>query len=215
MKEKAIGIIDAQRGFMPKTEGERLKIAGFGELPVINGEQIVNPINRLLSAYIVNNYGVFTTQDWHPAKTAHFNRNPNFQTTWPVHCVAGTPGAELHPNIKVPKQNTRFLKGYEPLDKGEDDNSYSGYYALNPETDTTLPQWLKDNKIKQILLGGLALDYCVGKTALDIKQKLDIDVIIALDGTRYINTNTTEEIIEEFNQNNIKLTTSEHWISEM
>jgi nicotinamidase-related amidase len=68
MKTYAFGLIDAQRGFMPAEEGERLGLPGFGELGVPRGEEIVANANALLSACVIR----FTTQDWHPRETAHF-----------------------------------------------------------------------------------------------------------------------------------------------
>ncbi|MEO7904303.1 MAG: hypothetical protein ABIR91_00755, partial [Candidatus Saccharimonadales bacterium] len=91
-------IVDAQRGFMPATEGERLRMAGFGELGVDGGENIVAPLNRLTVAFGKLGAAIATTQDFHPATTAHFADEPNFVNTWPVHCVAGTPGSQLHPD---------------------------------------------------------------------------------------------------------------------
>src|SRR5437879_3300786 len=126
-KQYALGIIDAQRGFMPAEEGGRLDKLGFGELPIPHGERIVPNINQLIGEFTAKQLAVFTTQDWHPLETAHFSDDPNFNTTWPVHCVQRTPGAELHPEIEYGFSVKQFLKGFEPLKNGADDTSYSGY----------------------------------------------------------------------------------------
>lgn len=212
MTKKALGIIDGQRGFMPLEEGQRLHIEGFGELPVPCGEQIVESTNRLIDAYSDLGYPVFTTQDWHPKLTAHFSDEPDFSTNWPIHCVGDTPGAELHPEIKTPASTVRFIKGFEPLEKGEDDTSYSGYYAKNPVDDQTLPEWIKENGITEVLLGGLALDYCVGKTALDLRQKLGLQVIVALDAAKGINDSSTTAMLEQFAANQVQTTTTDKWL---
>lgn len=215
MSEKAVGIIDAQRGFMPLEEGTHLHRDGFGELPVTDGESIVPVVNRLLGVYATLGYDLFTTQDWHPYDTAHFSETPNFTTTWPRHCVDGQPGAELHPNIITPPQTERFTKGSEVLEHGEDDLSYSGYYAEDPTTGGTLPEWLKNRGIKEVLLGGLALDYCVGRTALDLRTKLGLDVIVAIDATRGINDTSVKAMLEAFDEHGITTTLSDEWIDHL
>jgi nicotinamidase/pyrazinamidase len=218
MKRLALGIIDAQRGFMPAMEGERLGVEGFGELPVEGGEQIIEPANRLIAAFARLNWPVFTTQDWHPRETAHFAEEPNFTTTWPVHCVAGTPGAELHPDIKRPGLGfayTRFIKGFEPLERGEDDTSYSGYNAVNQQTGETLPDWLKRQQVSGIVMGGLALDYCVRASALDIRQRMDLPVTVVTDATRGIADPTIAKTLEEFTDNGIQTTTIQEFLAQM
>lgn len=211
--ERALGIIDAQRGFMPASEGDRLHLNGFGELAVTDGEQIINPVNRLLGAYALQGYNIFTTQDWHPHQTAHFSDNPDFVTNWPVHCVDGTPGAELHPAICLPGSRTRFIKGFEPLEDGKDDTSYSGFNAEDPTTGENLPEWLHDRGVTEVLLGGLALDYCVGKTALDLRRKLGLDVIVAIDATRGISDTSVINMLKEFKTAGVRTTTTDEWLA--
>lgn len=213
---KAILIIDAQRGFMPASEGEKLGLDGFGELPVQHGETTVNPVNRLLGMAATLGFETATTQDWHPYETAHFTDEgvePNFTTTWPRHCVAGTPGAELHPEIKLPRGTRRFTKGSEHLTRGEDDLSYSGYYAEDPTTGHTLPEWLKARNITEIVLGGLALDYCVGKTALDLRQKLAVDVTLALDATAPVAPETGQAMLRQLITSGVHLATTDELLT--
>lgn len=207
-QQKALGIIDAQRGFMPAAEGQRLQQPGFGELPVENGQDIVLPVNRLLNAYAENHLQTFTTQDWHPSKTAHFAEEPNFTTTWPKHCVAGTDGAKLHPELELPEFNIRFVKGFEALLRGEDDTSYSGFYAQAENIDqTALPHFLQGRGIKEVVLGGLALDYCVGKTALDLRTRIGMEVTVAIDATRGIADESQAAMLEELGAVGIKIAT--------
>lgn len=137
--KKALGIIDAQRGFMPGIEGQRLGIAGFGELPINDGQLIVPRINALIGKFATEEWNIFTTQDWHPLGTAHFDSAPNYKTTWPTHCVGNTPGAALHPQVSLPDTAARFYKGAELLPRGEDDTSYSGYNARRFTDDVELP----------------------------------------------------------------------------
>lgn len=214
MNKLAFGVIDAQRGFMPATEGARLDKAGFGELPVEGGEQTVDNLNTLLAAVALYNGMAFTTQDWHPRETAHFAEQPNFTTTWPVHCVGGTPGAELHPEINLPPGTIQFRKGMEALTKGEDDNSYSGYNGKT-EQGELLADVLRTRGITTVYLGGLALDYCVGRTALDIRDQLGIDVVVALDASRGIADASVQTMLQEFKQRGIRTATTDTILKEI
>jgi nicotinamidase/pyrazinamidase len=175
----AYGIIDAQAGFMPV----QVAVAGTGELGVGEGDLIIPLVNQLTQYALGCGWDVFTTQDWHPAQTAHFSATPNFTTTWPVHCVAGTAGATIHPEIAVPASATIFHKGMEVLNDGADDTSYSGYYA-HTDDGLTLPAWLVQRQISHVYLVGLAFDYCVGSTALDLVQRCGVAVSVIIDATR-------------------------------
>src|SRR5207344_3356967 len=100
------------------------------------------------------------TQDWHPPSTPHFARDGG---TWPVHCVAGSWGAALHPELVVAGPVIR--KGTS----GED--GYSGFSTRDPltgETDATeLESLLRARGVTRVVIGGLATDYCVRETAMD------------------------------------------------
>jgi nicotinamidase/pyrazinamidase len=207
----ALGIIDAQRGFMPVEEGERLDRLGFGQLPVPGGHKIVNEIGKIARILIptddrINGPGgvVFTTQDWHPVNTAHFSENPNYTTTWPVHCVANTHGAELHPDLEGITRYG-FYKGNEVLVDGADDTSYSGYNARGFTNEQSLPDFLSDKKVSVLILAGLALDYCVKATALDFAEKTDMDIYVAEDATKPVAEDTGRQAIDEMHEAGIKI----------
>lgn len=208
MTHIAFGLIDAQRGFMPAEEGQRLGVAGFGELPVADGARIVHPANLIMGAFARAGHEVFTTQDWHPAETAHFAAEPNYNTTWPTHCVADTPGAELHPELDVPATAGRFKKGTEPLTRGEDDTSYSGYNGRNG-AGQTLGEWLRKRKVTEVVLGGLALDYCVRATALDLRTKAGLDVTVVANLTEPVTQATGVDAIRELIANGVRIETSD------
>jgi nicotinamidase/pyrazinamidase len=103
---------------------------------------------------------VVYTQDWHPPRTPHFVTDGG---PWPVHCVAGTWGAALHPDLKVVGPSIR--KGTS----GED--GYSGFTMAQPESGerraTGLESLLREHDITRVVIGGLATDYCVKETGLD------------------------------------------------
>ncbi len=232
MEKSALIIVDAQRGFMPLEEGRRVwpnlsdderqkPNYGWGELPVPDGGEIINPVNRLVAASIQFGHLIATTQDWHPSNTAHFSDKPDYQTTWPRHCVAGWSGAELHPNLALPASSERFVKGTEELKPGQEDTSYSGYNAFAPNIvigfgnkRLTLPYFLEQRDVRKVIIGGLALDYCVGQTALDFRQKADMDVTVISDATRPVASETGEAMLEQFREAGISYTDSETWIRE-
>ncbi|MDQ3149401.1 MAG: isochorismatase family protein, partial [Chloroflexota bacterium] len=100
--------------------------------------------------------------DWHPESTPHFARDGG---VWPVHCVAGTWGAELHPSLVLPADAPRVRKGTN----GED--GYSAFTMRDPTTGevttTELEGLLRERGIERVIVCGLATDYCVKATALD------------------------------------------------
>lgn len=199
MERIGFGVIDAQRGFMPAEVGAVLGVAGFGELGVAEGDVIVPLVNRVMAEVTARGGYVFTTQDWHPAATAHFSATPNFTTTWPVHCVAETAGADFHPQLVFPTGTAHFRKGMDVLVRGEDDTSYSGYYATDANG-ARLPDVLRAQGVTTLYLAGLALDYCVGSTALDMVQHLGIPVVVLLDATRPVAATTGAAMVERFGQ---------------
>ena len=133
---KVLLIVDVQNDF----------IKG-GTLAVEDAEEVVPVINRVMDKFDL----VLATQDWHPDKSVHFKK-------WPSHCVAGTYGAELHPDLHKEKIDQVFLKG-----TGNKDDGYSAFEATNVE----LNSYLKDKGVSELYVCGVALEYCVKSSALD------------------------------------------------
>jgi nicotinamidase/pyrazinamidase len=131
-----------------------------GSLYVRGGEDVVEAVNREIERARQEDALVVYTQDWHPAETPHFS---DFGGAWPRHCVQGTPGAELHPQLTVDGPVVR--KGVD----GED--GYSGFSVRDPETgardETELDRILRAHDIASVVVVGLAQDVCVKDTALD------------------------------------------------
>ncbi|HET8883908.1 MAG TPA: isochorismatase family protein [Candidatus Saccharimonadales bacterium] len=220
---KALVIVDTQRGFMPAYEGKRLGIDGCGELGVDGGEQVVSPINQLTDAFHRANLPIATTQDYHPTETAHFSDNPNFTNTWPIHCVGGTPGAELHPDLLAAKDSTlatQFIKGDVACTSPEDDTSYTGALAYNPDTKMTLPDWLDEKKTTSVYVTGLALGdgaeqkLCVDSTAADLYD-MGYDVTLVTDAVEAVMSKNRELCFRNLGKRGIRLATSNEVMKEL
>lgn len=148
-----------------------------GGLYVRDGESVVNRANEQVTSAQNSGATVVYTQDWHPASTPHFEKDGGI---WPVHCVADTWGAELHPGLLVHGPVVR--KGTS----GED--GYSGFSVRDPVSGAAAPtqlQSLLDPRIERLVVVGLAGDYCVKETALDgIRLGYAVEVPLAL--TRFV-----------------------------
>lgn len=142
-----------------------------GNLSVRDGEAVVPIANAEIARARAAGSLVAYTADWHPATSPHFAKDGG---TWPDHCIADTWGAEFHPGLVVDGPVIR--KGVA----GED--GYSGFSTRDPETDerasTELGDLLRDRGITDLVLCGLATDYCVLQTALDgIREGFGVTVL--------------------------------------
>jgi nicotinamidase/pyrazinamidase len=157
-------VIDLQADFMPR-----------GALAVDKGDEIVPLINRLASRF----EHVVVTQDWHPPghasfASSHQDAKPfetkhldyGGQTLWHDHCVQGTPGAELHPELAVDLAFVILRKGRNP---GID--SYSAFVEADGKTTTGLAALLKARGTKRVFACGLATDFCVAHSAVDARRE--------------------------------------------
>jgi nicotinamidase/pyrazinamidase len=137
---EALVIVDFQNDFTPG-----------GALAVPDGDQVAARLNELAAS---GDYDlVVATRDWHPPDHGSFSARGGI---WPEHCVAGTPGAELHPDLDAARVDVIVDKGRDPSTEG-----YSGFDG------TDLAKILRDRGIDKVTVAGLATDYCVRATALD------------------------------------------------
>jgi nicotinamidase/pyrazinamidase len=156
----ALIIVDLQNDFCPG-----------GALAVPGSDKIIPFVNELQKKFDV----VVATQDWHPASHGSFaanhpGRKPGdiidlaglTQVLWPVHCVQGTAGAELHAGLDRSNIARTFYKGEDPVV-----DSYSGFFDNGHRRATGLEDYLKGRGVASVYLCGLATDYCVKFTALD------------------------------------------------
>ncbi|MFI5226796.1 MAG: isochorismatase family protein [Candidatus Limnocylindrales bacterium] len=149
-----------------------------GSLAVAGGADIVPIVNSAVAAARATGALVAYTADWHPAHTPHFAADGGI---WPVHCVAGTWGAEFHPRLAVDGPVVR--KGAH----GED--GYSGFTmrdSTSGETIATeLAGILRAGGIHRVVVCGLATDYCVKATALDAVG-LGFETVVLADAIRAV-----------------------------
>lgn len=143
----ALIVVDVQRDFC---EGGSLAVGG--------GRSVASRISSLLASEHGYDF-VVATRDHHIDPGSHFSDDPDFVDSWPPHCVVGTPGVELHPDLT--------FRGFEAVfDKGEYAAAYSGFEGTS-ETGDSLADWLRAHRVDQVDVCGIATDYCVRATALD------------------------------------------------
>ena len=141
MSKQALIVVDVQNDFCPG-----------GTLAVAHGDEVVGPLNELIDEFLERDDPVYKSRDWHPPQTKHFRA---YGGTWPVHCVQNTKGAEFHPQLKDDARIHVISKGLGDTD----------CYSAFDETD--LAERLHEQGVQEVLVGGLATDYCVKNTVID------------------------------------------------
>jgi nicotinamidase/pyrazinamidase len=174
---RALLIIDFQNDF---TSGGALEVPG--------GDEIAEPVRRLAKQFD----HVFATRDWHPPDHASFETEGG---PWPVHCVQGTEGAELHPAMREVEVEAIVDVGTERQDQG-----YSGFEK------SKLADLLRERGVDEVAVVGLATDYCVRASAIDaclegFETTVVTDAIRAVD----VNPGDGERALEEMQQAGAKL----------
>ena len=184
-KKKALIVVDVQNDFCPG-----------GSLAVADGDKVVAPLNKLMNEFLDRGESVFKTRDWHPARTKHF---ATYGRTWPVHCVAGTHGAEFHPDLLDDPRITIISKGID-----ESADGYSGFDG------TDLARLLREEEVEQVWVGGLATDYCVKHTVLDALRE-GFEVKALADDMRAVNLDPNDgaKAIEEMRNAGAEIVGSE------
>ena len=143
---RALIVVDVQNDFC---EG--------GSLAVTGGAAVAAGITTLLgeqTAYDV----VVATKDHHVDPGDHWSDDPDFVTSWPVHCEVGTPGEDFHPDLDTTGLDAVFLKG-------EHVAAYSGFEGAHDGEQ--LAPWLRERGVDRVDVCGLATDHCVRATVLD------------------------------------------------
>ncbi|WP_300033275.1 bifunctional nicotinamidase/pyrazinamidase [uncultured Roseobacter sp.] len=166
----ALIVIDVQKDFCPG-----------GALAVPGGDEIVDGVNLLMAEF----GAVILTQDWHPAghssfASSHEGRAPydvkqmpyGPQVLWPDHCIQGSTGAQFHPDLTTDRADLIIRKGYNPAI-----DSYSAFFENDHTTPTGLEGYLHTRGITDLVMVGLALDFCVNFSAVDA-AKLGFSVTV-------------------------------------
>lgn len=178
---QALIVVDPQVDFCPG-----------GALAVADGDSIMPYINAMMPSFDK----VFITQDWHPEGHSSFasqhdgampysviNMPYGSQTLWPDHCIAGSAGADFHPDLNSDYAAAIIRKGMNPMV-----DSYSAFFENDKITTTGLGDLLHAHDVASVTLVGLATDFCVAWSALDA-AKLGFDVTLDLKACRAINLN--------------------------
>jgi len=138
----ALIVVDMQNDFFP---GGRLAAAG--------GNEIIRVLNRYLAYFAAHQLPVFATRDWHPLSHCSFQSQGG---PWPPHCIAGSDGAALHPDLKLPANAHIISKA-----TSQETDAYSGF------TGTQLNELLQSLHIHRVFISGIATEYCVLNTVKD------------------------------------------------
>ena len=183
MKTSVLVVIDIQSDFC----------AG-GRLAVPDADSILPVVNGLVATF----ERVVLTQDWHPPghvsfASSHPGRRVGDRLTlpfgeqllWPDHCLAGTAGAAFHPDLRLPADALVVRKGIRP-----DGDAYSAFFENDRTTPVGLEAMLRSLGATEIVLAGLATDYCVLQTALD-GRRLGYEVTVVASACRGIDAQGT------------------------
>ena len=162
----ALVIVDVQNDFC----------AG-GALEVAGGDLVVPVLNRLAARAAALGFPVYASRDWHPIDSTHFAANGG---PWPTHCVQGTAGARLHPDLALPSGAMIVTTG-----TSRDDHGYSAFDGQVSGRGTFADD-LRARGVDHLVVGGLATDYCVRATVLDARR-LGFGVTVVEDAVRAVN----------------------------
>ncbi|WP_433871619.1 isochorismatase family protein [Saccharopolyspora sp. CA-218241] len=180
---KALIIVDVQNDFC---EG--------GALAVTGGAGIAATLSRELPGY--DHDVVVATRDHHVDPGDHFSETPDFVRSWPVHCVAGTPGAEFHPDLDVSRVDEVFRKG-------QYSSGYSGFEGVD-ERGLGLADWLTGRGVDHVDVVGVATDHCVRATALDAADA-GFTTTVLLDRTAGVSRETVATALADLRAAGVRL----------
>ena len=205
-EKSALLIVDLQPDFMPG-----------GALPVAEGDQIVQPVGDLARSGLFRL--ILATQDWHPAghvsfASSHSGRQPfdvielygHPQVLWPDHCVQGTVGAEIHPDLPMNGISAVIRKGMDPRC-----DSYSGFRnnwnARGERPPTGLAGYLEELQIADLFLCGLARDFCVKWSAEDAADA-GLRAWLLWDLTRPVDPSSDDNVRSDMTAHGIRILNS-------
>jgi nicotinamidase/pyrazinamidase len=180
---RAAIVVDVQNDF---TEGGSLAVGG--------GTQVAQRIGPWLAAAGFDH--VVATRDHHIDPGAHFAAHPDYIDSWPAHCVVGTRGVELHPDLDTSRVEAIF-------DKGEYEAAYSGFQGAS--NGVSLLDWLRAHDVDTVMIVGIATDHCVRATALDAVAHR-FATTVDLDLTAGVARPSVERALEQLRDAGVELT---------
>jgi nicotinamidase/pyrazinamidase len=198
---RALIVVDVQNDFC---EGGSLAVTGGAEVAAAIRAHVAHnaatqppdPVHAAGRAYA----HIVATRDHHIDPGAHFSAEPDYRTTWPVHCVAGSPGAEFHPSF-APAVASGEIEAV--FSKGAHAAAYSGFEGA-AEDGAALADWLRGRGVTDVDVVGIATDHCVRATALDAARE-GFATRVLLDLTAGVAADTTAQAIQELNGAGVEL----------
>ena len=182
---RALIIVDVQNDFC---EGGSLAVAGGAA------------VARAISDHLAGSPGyahVVATKDFHVDPGSHFSDHPDYSASWPPHCVAGTSGAEFHPDLDTSAVEAVFRKGQHAA-------AYSGFEGAD-EDGTPLGDWLRGHGVVEVDVVGIATDYCVHATAADA-ARAGFATRVLLDLTAGVAPGSTAKAVEDLRADGVEIT---------
>jgi nicotinamidase/pyrazinamidase len=181
---RALIVVDVQNDFC---EG--------GSLPVRGGARLASAIDDYLAAGPGYDH-VVATEDFHVDPGDHFSDRPDYSSSWPPHCVAGSLGAQFHPDLDPHRIEAVFRKGAYAA-------AYSGFEGID-EGGTPLLEWLRQRRVDQVDVVGIATDHCVRRTAEDA-ARAGLTTRVLLDLTAAVGADSAAEALAAMRTAGIEL----------
>ncbi|NGO72936.1 isochorismatase family protein [Streptomyces boncukensis] len=187
---RALIVVDVQNDFC---EG--------GSLAVPGGADVAAAVTDLIGDASAGYRYVVATRDFHISPAEHFSEQPDFEHTWPRHCVAGTEGVGFHANF-APAVASGSIDAV--FDKGAYTAAYSGFEGAD-EHGVPLADWLRAHGVTELDVVGIATDHCVRATALDAARE-GFRTQVLLDLTAGVAEGTTLRALDELRDAGVELT---------
>jgi nicotinamidase/pyrazinamidase len=186
---RALIVVDVQNDFC---EGGSLAVAG--------GSEVARGVSRHLAGNPPggpDGYArVVASRDYHRDPGGHFSAHPDFATSWPPHCVIGTPGADFHPGLDTSQIEAVFSKG-------EHAAAYSAFEG-NDDAGIPLAEWLREHGVRAVDVVGIATDHCVRATAIDAaREGFASQVLLGL--TAGVDPATTRAALDRMREAGVEL----------
>lgn len=181
---RALLIVDVQKDFC---EG--------GALPVCGAQSVAQSISDFL-AKDPGYHHIVATKDFHIDPGSHFAREPDYSSTWPPHCRAGSTGVEFAPDLDISRIEAVFRKGAYAA-------AYSGFEGVD-ENGTSLLDWLRQRQVDEVDVVGVATDHCVRHTARDA-ARAGLRTRVLLDLTAGVSADSTAQALHDMRTASIEL----------